>query len=142
MRRLVPIAVAVLLVAVAGPAAASSRSTVAAPAPEIDAAAWYLVGEDGTLLADRRADERRAIASITKLMTAVVVLEQAQLSDVVTVSPLAAQVGGSTAYLRPGQQLSVATLLRQLLVDTVVDLRPLQPQVRHRGFDAGEELGF
>jgi D-alanyl-D-alanine carboxypeptidase (penicillin-binding protein 5/6) len=119
MRRLAAITAAVLLVA--GPAAASSRSTAAEPAPEIPAAAWYLVGEDGTLLADSRAGEKRAIASITKLMTAVVVLEQARLSDVVTVSPAAAQVGGSTAYLRPGQQFTVATLLRQLLVVSAND---------------------
>jgi D-alanyl-D-alanine carboxypeptidase (penicillin-binding protein 5/6) len=79
------------------------------------------VGEDGEVLAERRAEDRRAIASITKLMTAVVVLEEARLSDVVTVSPLAAQVGGSTAYLRPGQQFTVATLLRQLLVVSAND---------------------
>jgi D-alanyl-D-alanine carboxypeptidase (penicillin-binding protein 5/6) len=120
MRRLVLLA-AVLLAAVAGPAAASSETAGARPAPRFPAAAWYLVGEDGTLLAERRADEPRAIASITKLMTAVVTLEHARLSDVVTVSPGAAQVGGSTAFLRPGQELSVATLLRQLLVVSAND---------------------
>jgi D-alanyl-D-alanine carboxypeptidase (penicillin-binding protein 5/6) len=121
MRRLFLVAVVLLFAAAASSATASSESTTAQPAPELAAKAWYLVGEDGTLLAERGSDEQRAIASITKLMTAVVVLEHARLSDSVTVSADAARVGGSTAYLRAGQELSVATLLRQLLVVSAND---------------------
>jgi D-alanyl-D-alanine carboxypeptidase (penicillin-binding protein 5/6) len=94
----------------------------AEPAPELQAAAWYLVGEDGEVLAERRAEDRRAIASITKLMTAVVTLEHAGLSDEVTVAPRAASgVGESTANLRTGERLPVSTLLRALLVASAND---------------------
>jgi D-alanyl-D-alanine carboxypeptidase (penicillin-binding protein 5/6) len=79
------------------------------------------VGEDGEVLAERDADERRAIASITKLMTAIVTLEHAGLSDEVTVAPRSAQVGESTANLRTGERLPVSTLLRALLVASAND---------------------
>lgn len=115
------LSVAVLLAAIALPVSASSGAAASRPAPSIAAGAWYLVGEDGTLLAGNRADERRAIASITKLMTAVVTLGHAQLSDVVTISARSSRVGESTAFLRTGERLSVATLLRATLVASAND---------------------
>jgi len=84
--------------------------------PRIDAATWYLVGDDGSVLARNGASRSRAIASITKVMTAVVVLEQASLSDVVRVPPRITGVGESSAELRAGEQLTVAELLRAMLV--------------------------
>ena len=89
--------------------------------PELAAAAWFLIGEDGEVLAARRADEQRAIASITKLMTAIVTLEHARLSEEVTVAPRSAGVGESTANLRTGERLPVSTLLRALLVASAND---------------------
>ena len=73
------------------------------------------------MLAQRSARRERAIASITKLMTAVVVLERADLSDEVRVSPRAAGVGESTVYLRAGEELTVATLLRAMLIRSAND---------------------
>ena len=67
------------------------------------------------------ADRSRAIASITKLMTALVVLEHAQLDDVVRVSPQAAGIGESTVYLRAGEELTVAELLRATLIPSAND---------------------
>ena len=108
-----------VLAALAAPVhAANDEST---PAVDVPAAAWYLVGEDGTLLAAQNADDPRAIASITKLMTAIVTLEHAGLSDVVTVTARSAQTGESTANLRTGEQLSVSQLLRALLVASAND---------------------
>ena len=88
---------------------------------EVPAAAWYLVSEDGEVLAERNADERRAIASITKLMTAIVTLEHARLSEIVTIAPRSASVGESTAFLRTGEQIPVSTLLRAMLVASAND---------------------
>ena len=89
--------------------------------PQIAASSWYLVGDDGSVLARSNAGRARAIASITKLMTAVVVLENAELSDVVRVSPRAAGVGESTVYLRAGEELTVAELLRATLIPSAND---------------------
>ncbi|GIU94032.1 MAG: D-alanyl-D-alanine carboxypeptidase [Gaiellaceae bacterium] len=84
--------------------------------PRLPASAWYLVGPDGEVLAAHRARERRAIASITKLMTAVVAIEHARLSETVVVDRRVAAVGESTAHLRPGEKLAVADLVRATLV--------------------------
>jgi len=109
------LAVVALLAASAAPVQASRPLLIVA------AAAWYVEGEDGSLLSERNARQRRPIASITKLMTAVVVLEQAALSDIVTVSPRASRVGESTVFLRAGERLSVADLLRAALVRSAND---------------------
>ena len=119
MRRAL-LAVVALLAALAAPAQASSADAQTAQ-PQIAAASWYLVGDDGSVLARSGAGRRRAVASITKLMTAVVVLEQARLTDVIRVSPRAAGVGESTVYLRAGEELTVADLLRATLVPSAND---------------------
>ena len=117
MRRALAAAVA-LLAALATPVQASSN---AADRPSLDAAAWYLVGEDGAVLAQRNSRRPRAVASITKLMTAVVALEHARSSDVVRVSENAAGIGGSTVFLRAGEQLTVAELVGAMLVPSAND---------------------
>ncbi len=96
-------------------------STKATEPPALPAAAWYLVGEDGAVLAQQGSRRARAIASITKLMTAIVALEEARPSDPVRVSPLAAGVGGSTVYLRGGEVLSVGELVRAMLIPSAND---------------------
>ena len=112
---------ALLAAAAAAAAVALAAPVTASPPPVVDASAWYLVGEDGAVLAQSNARRQRAIASITKLMTAIVVLEHTGLSDVVRVSPRAAGVGESTVYLRGGEELTVATLLRAMLVRSAND---------------------
>jgi D-alanyl-D-alanine carboxypeptidase (penicillin-binding protein 5/6) len=111
----------VALVALLAPQASSGSATATAPSPQLRADAWYLVGEDGAVLAQRNAHERLAIASITKLMTAVVTLERARLSDVVTVTSRSSNVGESTVNLRTGEELTVSELLRATLVASAND---------------------
>lgn len=113
------LAVAVSSLGIARPAAGAEAAS--APPPALSAAAWYLVGEDGAVLAARNEDEPRAVASITKLMTAIVTLEHVRPSELVTVSRRSSGVGESTANLRAGEQLPVATLLRALLVASAND---------------------
>ena len=119
MRRAL-LAVVALAVALAGPVGATSTD-VRSGEPQIAAASWYLVGEDGAVLARGRASEPRAVASITKLMSAVVVLEHARLTDIVRVSPRAAGIGESTVYLRAGEERTVAELLRAMLIPSAND---------------------
>jgi D-alanyl-D-alanine carboxypeptidase len=110
MRRAHLAAVAVVVAVLAAPLQATGAG------PRIDAAAWYLLGEDGAVLARSDAARERAIASITKVMTAVVVLEQTDLNDVVRVPRRVTGAGESSASLRPGEELTVADLVRALLV--------------------------
>jgi len=98
------------------------RAEPAAPAPEfrpegLGAASAILVdATSGDILFDHAARDARAPASLTKVMTAVVVLERAKLSDQVVASPRVREAGGHIMGLRPGQRLSVYDLLSALLV--------------------------
>jgi D-alanyl-D-alanine carboxypeptidase (penicillin-binding protein 5/6) len=110
------LAVVALVAVLAAPVRASSTDS-----PTIAAASWYLVGADGAVLARNDASNQRAVASITKLMTAVVALDHAQLADLVRVSPRAASIGESTVYLRAGEELTVADLVRATLIPSAND---------------------
>ena len=110
------LAIVAVVAFLAAPVRASSVEATRSAPLHVDAAAWYLVGSDGAVLAQSNARMRRAPASITKLMTAIVTLEHARPSDVVRVSPRAARVGESTVYLRPNELLSVGELIHGMLV--------------------------
>ena len=115
MRRLLP-----LLVAAASCAAATAAVT-AAPPPQVTAHAWIVENGDGHVLASSHASMPRAIASITKLMTVLVVLDHHRLSDVVTVDERAAEVGQESIALRGGEQLTVRDLIRGALIQSAND---------------------
>jgi len=117
MRALVAVVALLALVAPVGVPSADAQTAE----PQIAAASWYLVGEEGSVLARGHASRPRAMASITKLMTAVVALEQAQLRDVVRITPSAAGLGESTVYLRAGEELTVADLIRATLIPSAND---------------------
>ena len=84
--------------------------------PNIVATHAIIVSQDGTTYFERDADTPVKIASITKIMTAIVALEHAQLNDTVTVSHAAATVGESSAFLKEGDTLSMELALRGLLI--------------------------
>ena len=70
----------------------------------------------GTVLEEKNADERMLIASTTKIMTALIVLERSDLRERVTVTAGQCAVEGSSMYLRPGEEHSVEELLYGLLL--------------------------
>jgi D-alanyl-D-alanine carboxypeptidase (penicillin-binding protein 5/6) len=94
----------------------------AAAPPPVDAEA-YLVQNSGTgeVLAGEDEHEHLPMASITKLMTAIVALEHASLDDVATVSRLTASVGESTINLRPGERVTLRDLIRAALIQSAND---------------------
>lgn len=90
--------------------------------PRVTGRAWLVEnGATGEVLFAHDARQRFPIASITKLMTVLLTLEHARLSDVVTVSPEAASVGESSANLRPGERLTVRELLEAALIQSAND---------------------
>jgi D-alanyl-D-alanine carboxypeptidase len=90
--------------------------------PRVEARAYFVQnGSTGDILAAQHSAARVPIASITKLMTALVTLEHARLRDVVTVSPQAVGVGGSSVHLRAGEQLTVRDLLEAALIQSAND---------------------
>ena len=90
----------------------------AAGAVETHAAAAVLMDAgSGRVLYEHSAHEALPIASITKLMTALVALESGHaLDERVTVLPQWTGAEGSSLYLRPGEVLTLETLLYGLLL--------------------------
>lgn len=70
----------------------------------------------GDVLFDKQAHKRRAPASTTKMMTAILGLELGRPDEVVTVSPKAAAVGESTIHLDPGERATLYELITGALV--------------------------
>ncbi|MDH4174896.1 MAG: serine hydrolase [Betaproteobacteria bacterium] len=105
------------LVALAG---AGARAQ-ALPDPFPQAAAAYLVLEDGAPLWGRAADERRAPASLAKLMSALVVLEDGQFDVLVVVSAKAAAARGARLGLRAGERWPAHALFAAMLVGSAND---------------------
>jgi len=100
----------------------TAARAVASPPPAVTARA-YLVqnAATGEVLAARAARARVPIASITKLMTVLVALDHRRLRDVVAVDPRAAAVGESSVGLAPGEQITVADLVRAALIQSAND---------------------
>ncbi len=69
-----------------------------------------------TVLYEKEARERVPNASTTKILTAIVAYENANVNDVVVVSRNAANMGGSVIHLRSGDHVSLDGLIKGLLV--------------------------
>jgi len=75
-----------------------------------------LDGETGRVLIGSNSDERLPIASLTKIWTALVAIENSELQDEVVISPKAAMAEGSSIYLQAGETVTVETLLYGLML--------------------------
>ena len=80
----------------------------------------------GTVLYKKNADEQRAIASITKVMTLLLTFQaleagRVQLTDVVPVSEHAYGMGGSQIWLEPGEQLTLEEMLKAICISSAND---------------------
>jgi D-alanyl-D-alanine carboxypeptidase (penicillin-binding protein 5/6) len=111
-----------LLLAALALAPAAGAAGGLPPAPTIDAHAWLLENAStGEVLASHDATARVPIASITKLMTVLVVLDRRKLDDVVQVDPRVEAVGQESAGLRGGELLTVRQLLQAALIQSAND---------------------
>lgn len=85
--------------------------------PLISASAAVLMDQKtGQVLFAKNPDWQRPPASTTKIMTAVLTLQMADLRDEVLISQRAARTPGSSMYLRPGQRYRVRDLLYGLML--------------------------
>jgi len=80
----------------------------------------------GRVLYEKNADERMPPASITKIMTLLLVMEaldsgRLKLEDIVTCSPHASSMGGSQIWFEPGEQMTVHELLKATAVASAND---------------------
>lgn len=79
-------------------------------------AAVLMHADSGRVLYEKNADEHMLIASTTKIMTAIVVLEHCKLDDLVEVDSRSAGIEGSSMYLKAGESYTVEDLLYGLML--------------------------
>lgn len=114
-----------------------SAYEAARQAPEVSAQSWLLAnGNIAQALLGAASDEPRPMASTTKIMTALLALENARLDEQVVVSPNAI-VGESSMGLVPGEVLTVEDLLWGLLLNSGNDAAMALAE-----HIAGDEEGF
>lgn len=85
--------------------------------PNINARAAIIYDrETKQILWGKNENEKRAMASTTKIMSAIIVLENSNLNDIVTISNKAASIGGSRLKLRAKDKATVKDLLYGLML--------------------------
>lgn len=90
--------------------------------PKIQAEAAYVYDLDsGRVLFSQNPEKIRPIASVTKIMTAIVILENKDLDEVVTVTPAASWVTGSKMYLYPYEKIKAKDLVYGMLIKSAND---------------------
>lgn len=135
--RLISIVLMLFLLAVSIPVAASDpespeseetdQTVSAKPTFESDAKSLILIeASTGKVLYENNADEALPPASVTKIMTLLLVMEAVDrgdinLTDPVTVSDAAASMGGSQVYLEVGEQLSVEEMIKCVVIASAND---------------------
>lgn len=80
----------------------------------------------GTILYEQNADEALPPASVTKIMTLLLVMEaiesgQIKLTDMVSTSARAASMGGSQIFLEEGEQMSVEDMIKSVVIASAND---------------------
>ncbi len=113
MKRLICLLLLLLITVAAFPV--SAETSVSAKS------AILIDGYDGTTLYEKNADAMLPIASTTKIMTALVVLEYADVTATVSVPAAAVGVEGTSAYLYQGEKITVRDLLFALLLQSAND---------------------
>lgn len=111
------------------PAAARAETSDSGESAEVDSTAVsveapcavLMEASTGEILYQKASDEQRTPASVTKLMTLLLIYEEMEketlhLEDIVTVSAHAKSMGGSQVFLEEGEQQTVETLIKCIVI--------------------------
>ena len=112
---------AVILPAAAFLPRASAQSGLPPAPPSTARACIVLDAIGGQILYERNADERRAVASTQKLMSALVCVESTPLDKIAVVSSYDASAEPHKMYLKAGEQYPLKTLLQAMLIESFND---------------------
>lgn len=118
-------------------------ATVTTGGPTISAKSAVLIdNSSGRILFEKNKDKELVPASITKIMTLLLIFEglergDYQLTDEVSVSENAAQMGGSQVYLEPGETQTVDTMIKCISIASANDAAVAMAE-----FVAGSEEAF
>src|SRR5437867_353563 len=109
--------VSTLALLVAAPALAQEAQTP--PSPAVGMASGLLVDlSNGKVLWSKDAESQRPPASLTKILTALIVLERSKLDDRVVITPDARAAPGSRMFAETGWTFSVHDLLWGLMLQS------------------------
>ena len=97
------------------------RSKQTSPLSLSAQSAALIEAESGTVIYEKNATKKLPMASTTKIMTALVVLESAELDRIVRIPKEACGIEGSSVYLREGEEFSVKELLYALMLASAND---------------------
>ncbi len=94
--------------------------------PEISAPCAVLADLNGNILLEKNANEKRPPASVTKIMTMLLIMEaidagDLKMDDILTVSDHAASMGGTQVYLEAGEKMAARDLLKSIAVSSAND---------------------
>ncbi|MFC4557431.1 D-alanyl-D-alanine carboxypeptidase family protein [Virgibacillus kekensis] len=78
--------------------------------------AVLIEGSSGRILFKKEAHEKKPIASITKIMTALVAIESGKMNETVKITKRAAYTEGSSIYLKPGEKILLKDLVYGLML--------------------------
>lgn len=91
-------------------------------APELTATSWILYDEStDVVVAELNADQERAMASVTKIMTGLLTLENSFETEPVTISERAANTGEKEIDLVAGETVEMGALFKALMVHSAND---------------------
>lgn len=99
-----------------------STPITAMAAPEVDAPSYVLMeASTGKIICEKNADERRSPASITKIMTLLLIFDylntgRVTLQSEVTTSAYAKSMGGSQVFLEEGEVQTLETMIKCIAV--------------------------
>ena len=97
-----------------------------------------MCADTGDVLYEDDADERMLIASLTKIMTAILVIENCDLDELVIINPDWCYVEGSSMYLAAGKMYTVHDILMGMMLTSGNDAC-LSLFGKHRGFCKADE---
>lgn len=85
--------------------------------PTVNSRACVVIDRNSkAVIYGKNENDKRAMASTTKIMTAILVLEKGELNQIIEVSPKAAGIGGSRLGLKKGDKISLNDLLYGLML--------------------------
>jgi len=93
-----------------------TQATGPAPPPVSAETAVLIDVASGRILAEKQGDKRMRIASLTKIMTAIVALEEGNSQDIVTTPNSAYAKEGSSIYLKRGEKMKMEDMLYGLML--------------------------
>jgi len=106
-------------------------------APIIEAKAALAVDlESGLILYEKNIYQPLPIASLTKLMTVLIVLEENNLDDIVTISRNTSKTEGSKIWLAQGEKITVENLLYAALINSANDAAVALAEYNSQNTDA------